>query len=86
MYDSYNDVGFGAGLCGVADGPDYWEHLEQRHSEHRRHVRNLLVIGAVIALAAIVVDPLVLGFGAIVVPLLLLEAFAARRSRAPEAA
>ena len=82
---SDGDIGFSAGLCGTADGPEYWEHLGQRHLEHRRHVRNLLVICALIAIAAAVVHPAVLGLGAIVVPLLLVEKFAAHRSRPPAA-
>ena len=81
MYGSYNDIGFGAGLCGTADGPEYWEHLAERHVEHRRHVRNLLVVCALIVIAGIFVHPAALGFGAMVAPLLMLEAFAARRSR-----
>lgn len=81
VFASWNDVGFSAGLCGTADGFDYWEHLEERHAGHRRHVRNLVVICVVIGLAAIIVHPAVIGFGALVVPLLLIEAVAARRSR-----
>ena len=80
---SDNDVGFSAGLCGTADGPEYWEHLEERHLEHRRHVRNLLVICVLVVIAAIFVYPGVLGFGAVVVPLMLIETFAAHRSRPP---
>lgn len=81
VFASWNDIGFSAGQCRTADGFDYWEHLEERHAEHRRHVRNLLVICAIIGVAAIVVHPAVLGFAALVVPLLLIEGIAARRSR-----
>lgn len=65
-----------------ADGFEYWGDLENREAQHRRHARNLLIVVLLLAVLAVVVHPVLLGFGLVLTPLLLLELWMVRRSRA----
>ncbi len=65
----------------ATDGLEYWRDVAALHIAHRHHVRNLLGIGAALAVLAVVVDPVMLGFVAVLAPLLLLELWMVRRSR-----
>lgn len=64
-----------------ADGLEYWRDVAALHIEHRHHVRNLLGVAAALAVLAVVIDPVMLGFVAALTPLLLLELWMVRRSR-----
>ena len=81
MPGGFDDIGFGAGSCGTADGYDYWDHPTERHREHQRHVRNLLVMCALVAAIGIAVHPGFFGLAAVLLPLLFLESWAARTNR-----
>lgn len=79
--DRINSLGVTAGRCRTADGLDYWDDVEGRHAQHRRHIRNLSIAMAAIAVMAVVVDIELIGVSMILLPFLLLEVWMARRTR-----
>ena len=80
MGKQFKDVGQVFGRCRTADGPDYWDDLDARHDDHRRHVRNLLIASVFLVVAGIVVHPSLLAMLVLLVPFLLLELYMLRRS------
>jgi hypothetical protein len=77
----FNDVGQVFGQCRTSDGPEYWDDLAERHRQHRRHVRNLSIVAAVIVTIGFVVHPALFAFLVLFAPMLLLELYMVRRSR-----
>jgi hypothetical protein len=77
----FEDIAPVFGMCRSSDGPEYWDDIEQRHRDHRRHTRRLVIVAGLFSLAGLVAHPSFFALAIIVLPLLVLELVMVRVSR-----
>ena len=73
--------GAGVGQCRVVDGLEYWDHVDERHAEHRRHATTLLVMFVIVTLLGATGQRGFLMVALVIALPLALETWAARRTR-----
>lgn len=66
---------------GGDDADDFWSNLDERHAQHRQHVRWLLVAFAIIVVLGLIIDTVLIGFALILLIPLTVELVMIRRTR-----
>ena len=63
------------------DGEDFWSNLDERHAQHRQHLKWLIVGFVVVVILGLIIDTVLIGFALFILIPITVELFMIRRTR-----